>query len=166
MSSKQTSRCPGRARSLRAAPSGHGRTTSPGSSASPSRASRASSGHAGLRACPDGPRRRAVRRRPAQRKCLGSPAMAPHAEPQRRNRLGGPGQARSPRTPPAAMRIGCLEAKREAWDTSVALWFGDRWRCLVDLWTKEEGRSDLVLDVDVFENGSGYRFYVNLVLVP
>ncbi|MGC4769003.1 DUF7668 domain-containing protein [Micromonospora sp. DT44] len=37
----------------------------------------------------------------------------------------------------------------ESWNTSVALWFGDRWRSLVDLWT-EEGRSDLVLDVDVF----------------
>lgn len=52
-----------------------------------------------------------------------------------------------------------------SWDTSVALWFGDRWRCLVDLWTEEEGRSDLVLDVDVFENGPGYRFSVNLVYV-
>ena len=54
----------------------------------------------------------------------------------------------------------------ESWDTSVALWFGDHWRCLVDLWTEEEGRSDLVLDVDVFEHGSGYRFRVNLVYVP
>jgi hypothetical protein len=54
----------------------------------------------------------------------------------------------------------------ESWDTSVSLWFGDRWRCLVDLWTEEEGRSGLVLDIDVFENGSGYRFCVNLVYVP
>ena len=54
----------------------------------------------------------------------------------------------------------------ESWDTSVALWFGDHWRCLVDLWTEEEGRSDLVLDVHVFENGPGYRFHVQLVYVP
>ena len=54
----------------------------------------------------------------------------------------------------------------ESWDTSVALWFGDRWRCLVDLWTEPEGRSDLVLDVDVFEHGPGYRFSVHLVYVP
>ncbi|MEV4216547.1 hypothetical protein [Micromonospora sp. NPDC049662] len=54
----------------------------------------------------------------------------------------------------------------ESWNTSVALWFGDHWRCLVDLWTEEEGRSDLVLDVDVFENGPGYRYRVNLVYVP
>jgi len=44
----------------------------------------------------------------------------------------------------------------DLWDTSVALWFVDRLRCLVDLGTEEEGRSDLVLDVDVFENGPGY----------
>ena len=54
----------------------------------------------------------------------------------------------------------------ESWDTSVALWFGDHWQCLIDLWTEQEGRSDLVLDVDVFENGPGYRFRVNLVYVP
>jgi hypothetical protein len=54
----------------------------------------------------------------------------------------------------------------KSWDTSVALWFGDHWRCMVDLWTEEEGRSDLVLDVDVFEDGPAYRFRVNLVYVP
>ena len=54
----------------------------------------------------------------------------------------------------------------ESWDSSVALWLGDHWQCLVDLWTEEEGRSDLVLDVDVFENGPGYRFRVDLVYVP
>jgi hypothetical protein len=53
-----------------------------------------------------------------------------------------------------------------AWDSSVALWYGDRWRCLVDLWTKEEGRSDLVLDADVFEHGSTYRFSLNAVYIP
>jgi hypothetical protein len=54
----------------------------------------------------------------------------------------------------------------QSWDTSVALWYGDRWRCLVDLWTEQEGRSDLVLDVDVFQHGPGYRFAVQLVYVP
>jgi hypothetical protein len=54
----------------------------------------------------------------------------------------------------------------EAWDTSVTRWCGDRWSCLVDLWTEDEGRSDLVLDVDVFEYGSEYRFRVHLVYVP
>ena len=54
----------------------------------------------------------------------------------------------------------------EAWDTSVARWAGDRWRCLVDLWTEQEGRSDLVLDVDVFDCNPEHRFHVHLVYVP
>lgn len=54
----------------------------------------------------------------------------------------------------------------ETWKTSVAFWRGDHWNCLVDLWTAEEGRSDLVLDVDVFEDEGGYRFRVHLVYVP
>jgi hypothetical protein len=54
----------------------------------------------------------------------------------------------------------------DTWGTSVCLWRGDRWQCLVDLWTEEEGRSDLVLDVDVFEEGGGYRYSINLVHVP
>ncbi|MEU4339460.1 hypothetical protein AB0F59_33280 [Micromonospora lupini] len=54
----------------------------------------------------------------------------------------------------------------ESWNTSVASWFGDHWRCLIDLWTEEEGRSDLVLDIDVFEHGPEYRYRLNLVYVP
>ena len=54
----------------------------------------------------------------------------------------------------------------DTWDTSVYLWQGDRWSCLIDLWTRQEGRSDLVLDVDVFEEGEDYRFTVNLIYVP
>lgn len=54
----------------------------------------------------------------------------------------------------------------EAWDASVARWAGDRWRCLVDLWTEQEGRSDLVLDVDGLECKPGHHFRVHLVYVP
>jgi hypothetical protein len=54
----------------------------------------------------------------------------------------------------------------EAWNTSVAIWRGNHWNCLVDLWTAEEGRSDLALDVDIFEQGAAYRYRVNLVYVP
>ncbi|WP_327009777.1 hypothetical protein OHA72_22630 [Dactylosporangium sp. NBC_01737] len=54
----------------------------------------------------------------------------------------------------------------EAWRTSVARWYGDRWKCLVDLWTEQDGRSDLVLDVDVFDNAPDYQFRVHLVYVP
>ncbi|KFN46153.1 DUF7668 domain-containing protein [Arenimonas metalli] len=54
----------------------------------------------------------------------------------------------------------------QAWDTSVCIWYGDHWSLLVDLWTEEEGRSDLVLDARVTEAGSGYRTAVHLVYVP
>ncbi|MEQ6902646.1 hypothetical protein [Nocardioides sp. YIM 152588] len=62
--------------------------------------------------------------------------------------------------------ITLVPLPKDAWDTSVCLWQGDRWQCLVDLWTAQEGRCDLVLDVDVFEDDSGYRYSVNLVYVP
>ena len=53
------------------------------------------------------------------------------------------------------------------WATSVAMWQGDRWDCLVDLWTAEEGRSDLVLEVAVSEDdGTAFRFRPYLVYVP
>jgi len=54
------------------------------------------------------------------------------------------------------------------WDTSVARWWNDnRWDCLIDLWTAEEGRSDLVLNATVFEDPDrGFRIHPGLVYVP
>lgn len=52
------------------------------------------------------------------------------------------------------------------WKTSCAQWMGDRWEVLVDLWTREEGRSDLVLHLNAFESNDGYRFEIYLVYVP
>jgi hypothetical protein len=40
------------------------------------------------------------------------------------------------------------------------------WEVIVDLWTKEEGQSDLVLSLMVTEAGAGHRFKVHLVYVP
>ena len=54
----------------------------------------------------------------------------------------------------------------ETWESSVSLWMGDKWEVLVDLWTEEEGLSDLVLHLYVREDGPGYRFEVYLVYVP
>ena len=54
----------------------------------------------------------------------------------------------------------------ETWTTSVCCWSGDHWECLVDLWTEEEGRSDLVLSVDVTEHDGAFHFSVYLVYVP
>jgi hypothetical protein len=45
----------------------------------------------------------------------------------------------------------------ESWATSVCQWQIGYWEVLVDLFTVEEGASDLVLDVRVYENEPGYR---------
>ena len=59
-----------------------------------------------------------------------------------------------------------IELPPQSWDTSVCIWMGDRWDALVDLWTEDEGRSDLVLQVDVSEADSGYVVAIFMVYVP
>jgi hypothetical protein len=56
----------------------------------------------------------------------------------------------------------------EAWCTSVCIWNGECWEALVDLWTREEGRSDLVLHARVRDTDAdpGFRIAVYLVYVP
>ena len=55
----------------------------------------------------------------------------------------------------------------ESWNSSVCIWYGEFWDVLVDLYTEEEEeRSDLVLQVHVYEVGDGYRYEVVLVYVP
>ena len=59
-----------------------------------------------------------------------------------------------------------VELPSEAWNTSVAQWMDPHWEVVVDLWTAEEGRSDLVLAGDVIEVGDGVRLTVHGVYVP
>ncbi len=59
-----------------------------------------------------------------------------------------------------------VELPDDAWQTSVAQWMGTHWDILVDLWTAEEGRSDLVLGGRVVETGAGPRLTVHMVYVP
>jgi len=54
----------------------------------------------------------------------------------------------------------------ETWRTSVCQWLGTHWDVMVDLFTEEEGASDLILHVRVWEEGSTYVFEVHLVYVP
>jgi hypothetical protein len=54
----------------------------------------------------------------------------------------------------------------ETWETSVAMWEGDQWGVTVDLWSAEEGCTDLIMDVDVSEADDGYRFSLHLIYVP
>ena len=52
------------------------------------------------------------------------------------------------------------------WETSVSQWYGERWKVLVDLHTAAEGRSDLVMDVDIVETEAGFEYTLHLVYVP
>jgi len=55
---------------------------------------------------------------------------------------------------------------QESWATSVCIWMGDHWDALIDLWTEEEGISDLVLQVHVSEMDSEFLVTVYMVYVP
>jgi hypothetical protein len=59
-----------------------------------------------------------------------------------------------------------VELPDDTWRTSVAQWMETHWKVLVDLWTAEEGRSDLVLGGTVVETSTGSRFTVDMVYVP
>lgn len=59
-----------------------------------------------------------------------------------------------------------IELPDEAWDTSVSQWMETHWDVLVDLWTAESGKSDMVLAVRVFDVGREYRFEIDSVHVP
>jgi hypothetical protein len=54
----------------------------------------------------------------------------------------------------------------DAWQTSVAQWYGTHWDLLIDLWTAEEGHSDLVLHGRVSEIGAGFRIEIHKICVP
>lgn len=59
-----------------------------------------------------------------------------------------------------------IELPLDTWSTSVAQWYRSHWTVLVDLWTLESGRSDMVLDANVFEDAAGFRIAIHLVYVP
>ncbi len=59
-----------------------------------------------------------------------------------------------------------VELPEACWASSVCQWMGGYWDVLVDLFTEEEGRSDLVLSLRVREGGGEYLFEVMSVHVP
>jgi len=54
----------------------------------------------------------------------------------------------------------------QSWESSVCIWYGMYWDALVDLWTEEEGRSDLVMNVRITEAEDEFKFDVHMVYVP
>ena len=55
---------------------------------------------------------------------------------------------------------------KESWRTSIYLWMNGYWEILVDLFTVEEGCSDLVLFVRVHPKEGSYIFQIESVHVP
>lgn len=52
-----------------------------------------------------------------------------------------------------------------AWQNSICQWMIDYWDVLVDLYTVEEGESDLSLFIRVFEKGDAFEFEIMSVHV-
>lgn len=62
--------------------------------------------------------------------------------------------------------VSLTDLPEESWLTSVCQWMGGYWDVLVDLFSIEEGASDLVLVVRVYEVGAEYSFEIQAVHVP
>jgi len=54
----------------------------------------------------------------------------------------------------------------ETWQTSVCQWMKGYWDVMIDLYSIEEGASDLILSVRVYEKGSSYIYEIQSVHVP
>ena len=59
-----------------------------------------------------------------------------------------------------------VDLPEETWTSSTCIWLGNRWDVLIDLWSLSEGRSDLVLSLQVSEVQSGFEFTVYMVYDP
>lgn len=59
-----------------------------------------------------------------------------------------------------------IDLPESTWNSSVYIYYGSYWKVLIDLYTKSEGCSDLVLNAEVRENNNDYVVNVNLVYVP
>ncbi len=59
-----------------------------------------------------------------------------------------------------------VDLPTDSWQTSVAQWYGTHWDILVDLWTAEEGRSDLVLAGKIVDSHAGPRLTIHMVYIP
>lgn len=66
----------------------------------------------------------------------------------------------------AAYGASLTTLPEKTWDTSQCQWVGDFWDVFIDLFTVEEGRSDLVLQLRVYEKDHDYLFKVYMIYVP
>ncbi|WBX75321.1 hypothetical protein PG911_11705 [Tenacibaculum ovolyticum] len=59
-----------------------------------------------------------------------------------------------------------IQLPDSTWDSSVYMSYGDYWNILIDLYTKDEGLSDLVLNAEIREFNNEYLIEIKLVYVP
>lgn len=59
-----------------------------------------------------------------------------------------------------------VSLSEDSWQTSICRWMGSYWHLLIDLFTAEEGLSDLVLFIDVYEHESSNSFKIRSLHVP
>jgi hypothetical protein len=59
-----------------------------------------------------------------------------------------------------------MDLPEQSWETSVAQWMNTHWEVLVDLWSAQEGRSDLVLHAEVSEVGDDFEVQIEGIWVP
>jgi hypothetical protein len=59
-----------------------------------------------------------------------------------------------------------IELPNDTWDSSVYIYYGNYWNILIDLYTKDEGLSDLVLNTEIREDNNEYIFDIKLIYIP
>lgn len=62
--------------------------------------------------------------------------------------------------------LSLVSLPNETWESSSCIYFGDGWQVFIDLYTKEEGRSDFILTFVVMKNGPNLIFTLDNIYVP
>ena len=60
-----------------------------------------------------------------------------------------------------------ISLPKESWNSSVCLYMEDhRWDAIIDLFTEEEGRSDLIIDLRIYMRNDHYLYEIIDIYVP
>ena len=59
-----------------------------------------------------------------------------------------------------------IDLPEKTWSSSVYIYYGNYWNVLIDLFSKNEGLSDLVLSAEVREKDNNYVIDIQMVYVP
>ncbi|OTG97337.1 hypothetical protein B9T24_04245 [Acinetobacter sp. ANC 4654] len=60
-----------------------------------------------------------------------------------------------------------MSLAEESWHTSVCIYMeNESWKAIIDLFTVEEGRSDLIIDLFIFKKENQFIFQINNIYVP